>query len=101
MDVGAYAIYRWTNKDTFAVAPLAFGRTSDRTPTWLRIGEDGGGNIVADVSLNGVSWSTIYSAAIATAWGSGGATTGVGPCIHTQSATGISGVSISRVVITP
>lgn len=96
-------VYLWTNKDTFSAARVQAGGSYGRGfgPWWGRLGEDGGGNIVAEVSPDGVSWQTVYSAVIATAWGSGGATTTVGIGIHTGNATELSAVSLHRCTITP
>ena len=51
------------------------------SPVWLWLAETGG-NIVAKASMDGVTWATCYSAAVATAYGTAGATTmaGIGTC---------------------
>lgn len=99
-NLGAYSVFYFTDKDTYSTARATIvGTVAEGGPVWMRLGDDGAGNIVASTSPDGVTWQIVYTGTIVAAFGDAGAVTLCGPCFFTQNATLTAAVSISRCTI--
>lgn len=78
----------WTDKDNYLAVKTSSVGTHMRD-AWLRFGSDGAGNIVGDISADGVTgWTELFTATETSFWGSVGAPDGVGRGVFTQSTIG-------------